>query len=103
VTLPEVSPAHDGPPPPNRWADRDPDAAARLAAARAALTSIAESLKLPVENLLLPDLVRRTCWEPPTDLDPSAVAEVLAAGHARPWQIELTAEPLSKSLRAAAA
>jgi ribonuclease D len=31
------------------------------------------------------------------------VAEVLRAGHARPWQIELTAEPLSKSLKAAAA
>jgi ribonuclease D len=101
--LPEFSPAHDGPPPPNRWADRDPDAAARLAAVRATLTGIAESLKLPVENLLLPDLVRRTCWEPPTDLDPATVAEVLRAGHARPWQIELTAEPLSKSLKAAAA
>jgi ribonuclease D len=101
--LPEVSPAHDGPPPPNRWADRDADAAARLAAARAALTQVAEQLRLPVENLLLPDLVRRTCWEPPADLDVDTVAEVLRAGKARPWQVALTAEPLSKSLRATAA
>lgn len=100
--LPEVSPAHDGPPPPNRWSDRDPDAAARLAASRAALTLISERLHVPVENLLLPDLVRRTCWEPPAELTAESVAEVLRAGNARPWQVELTAEPLSVALRTAA-
>ena len=35
--LPLSAVPSDGPPPPNRWADRDPDAAARLVAARAAL------------------------------------------------------------------
>jgi ribonuclease D len=100
--LPEVSPAHDGPPPPNRWSDRDPDAAARLAASRAALTVISERLHVPVENLLLPDLVRRTCWEPPAELTVESVAEVLRAGNARPWQVELTAEPLSVALGTAA-
>jgi ribonuclease D len=86
----------------NRCADQDPDAAARLPAARAALTAIAEDRRLPVENLLLPDLVRRTCWRPPAGLDEDSVAEVLRAGGARPWQVELTVTPLSKALQTTA-
>jgi ribonuclease D len=98
--LPDPAPPHDGPPPPSRWADKDPDAAARLAAARAALGSIAESNRLPVENLLQPDLVRRTCWEPPQSTDTEAVAAALRAGSAREWQITLTADALSQALQA---
>jgi ribonuclease D len=100
--LPDPSPPHDGPPPPARWADKDPDAAARLSAARAALASIGEENRLPVENLLQPELVRRTCWEPPagtdhtTDVD--AVAEVLRAGGAREWQIGLTSAAIADAL-----
>ncbi|MQA09078.1 MAG: ribonuclease D [Pseudonocardiaceae bacterium] len=100
--LPEPSPPQEGPPPPNRWADKDPDAAARFAAARAALTEIAEANRLPVENLLLPDLVRRTCWEPPADTGAASVADALRSGGARPWQIELTVDALSAALRARA-
>jgi ribonuclease D len=96
--LPDPSPPHDGPPPPNRWGDRDPAAAARLAAVRAALTSIAEANRLPVENLLQPDLVRRTCWRPPEDLTPDAVAAALRDGGAREWQIGLTVDALSHAL-----
>jgi ribonuclease D len=101
--LPSPSQPTDGPPPVNRWADKDPDAAARLSAARVALSAIAEDRRLPVENLLLPDLVRRTCWRPPAQLDEDTVADVLRAGGARPWQVELTAAALSKALHAAAA
>lgn len=100
--LPSPAQASDGPPPPNRWADKDPDAAARLAAARAALAGIAEHHQLPVENLLLPDLVRRTAWRPPQDRSEEGIAAVLRAGGARPWQIELTAAKLSTALRATA-
>ncbi len=100
--LPSTAVSHDGPPPPNRWADKDPDAAARLAAARTALADIAERHRLPVENLLLPDLVRRTCWRPPSDTSRESVATVLAKGGARPWQVELTAEALGTALRARA-
>ncbi|WP_053738591.1 ribonuclease D [Nocardia sp. NRRL S-836] len=100
--LPEPAGQHDGPPPPNRWADKDPDAAARLAATRTALAAIAEANTLPVENLLLPDLVRRTCWQPPEDLSPESVAAVLREGGARSWQIELTLDALAKALTATA-
>ncbi|MFD9889117.1 HRDC domain-containing protein [Amycolatopsis sp. NPDC059027] len=101
-SLPAPAQPTDGPPPVNRWADKDPDAAARLAAARASLASIAEHHRLPVENLLLPDLVRRTCWRPPADLSSDAIAAALAAGGARPWQIELTLPALTKALHTTA-
>jgi ribonuclease D len=100
--LPDSAPAGDGPPPPNRWAERDPAAAARLTAARAALAKIATHNRLPVENLLSPDLVRRTCWQPPADKGIEAVADVLRAGGAREWQRQLTAAALSTALAATA-
>ncbi|PRY31002.1 ribonuclease D [Umezawaea tangerina] len=97
--LPEPSPHHDGPPPANRWSDKDPAAAVRLAAVRAALTAIAEANTLPVENLLLPDLVRRTCWQPPEDLTPAGVERALLDGGARRWQIDLTVDALTAALQ----
>ncbi|WP_434056787.1 HRDC domain-containing protein [Amycolatopsis ponsaeliensis] len=100
--LPSPSQPTDGPPPVNRWADKDPDAAARLSAARTALSAIAEDRRLPVENLLLPDLLRRTCWRPPAETDEESVAAVLRAGGARPWQVGLTATALSKALQTTA-
>ncbi len=100
--LPDPAPPHDGPPPPSRWADKDPEAAARLAAARAALATIAETNRLPVENMLQPDLVRRTCWEPPESLTEQDVADALRAGGAREWQINLTAPALTVALGATA-
>ena len=90
-----------GPPPAHRWAERDPAAAARLAAARAAVTAVAEANRLPVENLLAPDALRRLSWDPPQPSDPGTVAEVLAGYGARPWQIELTAGPVAGALTAA--
>ncbi|WP_344931399.1 ribonuclease D [Saccharopolyspora gregorii] len=98
--LPVVSPPQDGPPSPNRWADRDPAAAARLSAAKSAMSAIAEEHGLPVENLLLPDLLRRLCWTPPEDLGVESVANRLRERGAREWQIGLTATPLSTALQA---
>lgn len=92
------TPRSDGPPPPRSWADRDPAAAKRLATAREAVRTIAESWSVPVENLLQPDLLRRLCWAPPESRDPDAVAAYLTAAGARPWQVELTAAPLAHAL-----
>ncbi|MGQ0718606.1 MAG: HRDC domain-containing protein [Pseudonocardiales bacterium] len=99
--LPAVRTPGGSPPPVNRWTDRDPAAAVRLVAARAALTEIADHHRLPVQNLLQPDLVRRLCWEPPEPLDAATVDRELVAGGARRWQRELTAHPLAAALKTA--
>ncbi|CCB77373.1 Ribonuclease D [Streptantibioticus cattleyicolor NRRL 8057 = DSM 46488] len=99
--LPQPGPAPSGPPPPRAWADKDPAAAARLAAARTAVTELAERLGLPQENLVSPDTVRRVCWEPPRPATAEAVALRLAERGARAWQIELVSEVVAKALTAA--
>jgi ribonuclease D len=68
--LPPVSLRSDGPPPPRAWIDRNPEAAGRLAAARAGLTALSEERSVPVENLLTPDVVRRVLWTPPKTREP---------------------------------
>jgi ribonuclease D len=99
--LPSVrGPRGDGPPPPRSWADRDPAAAARLAAARGVVTSLAEQHAVPVENLLQPDLLRRLCWSPPAGRDAAGLGDTLLAGGARPWQVELVAGPLAAAFAA---
>ncbi len=98
--LPPHSRPGDGPPPANRWADRDPVAAARLKVARAGLTRLSEEWSVPVENLLSPDLMRRLMWSPPSPADADTVAAVLRAGGAREWQIELTRDLLTEAIAA---
>jgi len=99
--LPEVTGATvvTGPPPAHRWSERDPAAAARLAAAREAVTALAAEHGLPAENLLPPDGVRRLSWEPPDPATLETVAAALAGYGARPWQVELTARPLAEAFR----
>ncbi|GDX32726.1 3'-5' exonuclease [Actinomycetes bacterium] len=87
-----------GPPAPRAWAERDPQAFARLEAARAGLKEISERVSVPVENLISPELVRRVCWTPPVAT--LGLAEVLRAGGARPWQLELTGPALEFALSA---
>ena len=95
--LPLQSAPHEGPPPPRSWAEKDPLAAARLAGARSAVGALAESLNLPQENLVSPDLVRRVSWAPPSPATPEAVATALRGHGARSWQSELVAPVLAKA------
>lgn len=96
--LPQRAPRADGPPPPRAWAERDPQAHARLARARTDLTAKAETLGLPVENLLSPDTVRRLCWEPPVPADLPQVQARLRAHGARDWQVDACAGLLVAAL-----
>jgi ribonuclease D len=96
--LPRHSVPGDGPPPPSRWAERDPVAAARLGRARAVLAEIATTHSLPTENLLVPDVVRRLAWSPPEPADTNGVAAYLRSAGARSWQIELTAAGLAEAM-----
>ena len=99
AALPESSaPPGDGPPPAHRWAERDPVAARRLAAARTAVAALADSGHLPAENLLAPDAVRRLAWQPPDPISPESVAAELERYAARQWQIEITALPIAMAM-----
>ncbi|MEU6123199.1 HRDC domain-containing protein [Streptomyces sp. NPDC047123] len=96
--LPQPGQTVSGPPPPRSWADRDPAAAARLSAARAAVSALAEQLNMPQENLITPDTVRRVCWEPPAQVDGDSVAAALAGHGARQWQITQVTPALVEAL-----
>lgn len=98
TALPQPGQPVAGPPPPRAWADKDPAAAARLSAARAGVSSLAERLTMPQENVISPDTVRRICWEPPKVVDTASVAAALAGYGARPWQIELVTPVLVDAL-----
>ncbi len=98
--LPPLRVESDGPPPPHRWSDRDPIAAGRLERARAVVLATSESLRVPAENLVSPDAVRRLAWQPPELVHRDSVAAVLAAGGARPWQVALLAVRLADALNA---
>jgi ribonuclease D len=100
--LPQPGQPLNGPPPPRSWADKDPAAAARLSAARAGVSALAEELNMPQENLITPDTVRRVCWEPPSAATVAAVSDALRELAARPWQVELVAPVLAQALTAEA-
>ena len=92
----------DGPPPPRAWADRNPEADARLKGARAAVDEIATALSMPVENLLTPDLLRRVAWTPPEVVDAESIGSALRALGARSWQVDETAQAIADAFVVAA-
>ncbi|MER6274365.1 ribonuclease D [Streptomyces sp900105755] len=100
AALPQPGQPVTGPPPPRAWADKDPAAAARLSAARAAVSALAEQLTMPQENLIAPDTVRRLCWEPPQVVDAETVGAALVGYGARPWQVEQVTPVLVAALSA---
>lgn len=99
--LPTTAGHVDGMPAPNRWRERNPLAAARLAAVRTTVGELAEQHQVQAQNLLAADVVRRLCWYAPDPLDADSVAAALAARGARLWQVELCAGPLASSMLAA--
>jgi ribonuclease D len=61
---------------------------------------VSERVKVPTENLVSPDLVRRLCWDWEGARDPlEAVDDFLRAGQARPWQRELVDPALARALQ----
>ncbi|MDR7186105.1 ribonuclease D [Microbacterium trichothecenolyticum] len=97
VTQPPLERATGGDtlPPPRAWADRNPEADARLKAARPVVEQRAEELHMPTENLLTPELLRRVAWTPPQPLTAASIGEALAALGARSWQIAQTSQVIA--------
>jgi ribonuclease D len=82
------------------WANKFPEADARLKAARVVVAALSEEHNIPPENLLTPDFLRQISWEPPTEVTSSNVANALTALGARNWQVSLLAESIAVALRA---
>lgn len=95
--LPPMYLPSEGPPPPRTWSSRDPEAAKRWEAVRPVLTDLADSLELPVENLIPPDPLRRLLWTP-VGLDEASVRTQLSDLGVRPWQVDIVAPPIAKAL-----
>ncbi|MFJ2369893.1 ribonuclease D [Microbacterium sp. NPDC087665] len=99
--LPRERVPSDALPPPRAWVDRNPEADARLKAARPAVEAVAEELHMPTENLLTPEYLRRVAWEP-AGTTAEEIGEALAALGARRWQIEQTAQKIADAFVEAA-
>jgi len=92
--LPRERVPSDTLPPPRAWSDRNPEADARLKAARPVVEATAEELGMPTENLLTPEYLRRVAWDLP-GTTAEEIAAALAALGARPWQIAQTAQKIA--------
>lgn len=90
--LPSLRVQGESIPPPRVWSDKNPEADRRLKLTRAALTEAAESLTMPLENLLTPETLRRLAWQPPTPPTLESITTALEQAGARPWQIDATAQ-----------
>ena len=73
-------------PPPRAWLDKAPDAHRRYVIAKDLITRVAESLTIPLENVLTPDHLRRVCWAPDDENSPNALDAQLQGLGARRWQ-----------------
>ena len=90
--LPSLKPEKtDALPNHRNWINKYPEADRRLKLAKASLLELSEKKLVPLENLLMPELLRQVSFAPPEDLSTSVLSEKLSQLGARPWQIELTA------------
>ena len=102
---PQLRAKSDTLPPVKLWKVRYPLAHARLSHARAALIEIAQTLQLPVENLLTPETARKICFDngqeniySPSSQLLNKVETQLRLNGAREWQIEKSAYCLAQAL-----
>ncbi|MDP9117764.1 MAG: HRDC domain-containing protein [Actinomycetota bacterium] len=95
---PTTGPVGDDMPPSARWRDRDPVAAERLAKLREVVTGLAGENSVLAQNLLPSEIVRRVAWQPPDHPTQLSVAARLRELGARPWQVEITGQPLAAAL-----
>lgn len=94
---PEYKVVSNNLPPIRVWREKNPLGYARLTHARALLAELSAQLKIPVENLITPEFIRKVCWqEPPkniSDYQEFIKSELVKSG-ARSWQIEQVLSPM---------
>ena len=84
-------------PAPKSWLEKRPEAYQRFQYVKSALHQLSEEVQIPVEHLCSPDLVKRWCWDKPSE-DEISTSLWLSEHGARAWQAEKLTPILLKSL-----
>ena len=79
------------------WANKFPEADARLTAGRKVLAELVQEHNIPAENILSPDSLRQLCWTE-TAKSEEQTREFLESLGARPWQTQLVSRVLAEAL-----
>ena len=95
--LPPMRARRPGIPSPGLWARKNPDAAHRWEVVRPGIKDLAESLSVPVENLIAPKPLRTLLWDP-VGTDPESLDAQLADLDVRPWQRDAVVPVISQLL-----
>jgi ribonuclease D len=103
VDLPALRVPSDTIPHQRSWADKNPLAALRLVSARERVTELAESMNMPVENVISPGPLREVCWAPPQDHTSENLRVALASEGVREWQATRVAPLLEEAFALASA
>lgn len=98
--LPPMRSATDSLPPVKVWKEKAPIAYARLTHARFHLQALAEDVKMPTENLISPEAVRRLMWlSEKRGFTTEGIVGLLREWGVRDWQIDLARSSLEKALQ----
>lgn len=98
LDLPPLKPVNVGIPNYRNWANRFPEANARLVALKPVMQAISEAVKIPSENVLTPDFMRQLAWQPPTEISTESVSARLLELGARNWQATICAPIFTEAL-----
>jgi ribonuclease D len=100
--LPELRRPSGTLPPIKVWKSKNPLAYAKVTHARATVAELSQELRIPAENLLSPEVLRRLCWSKAQShsVTSEMVESFLHLHGARPWQIRLLTERLVTPLAA---
>jgi ribonuclease D len=97
--LPDLRMPATGMPNHRSWPNKFPEADARLARLRAAMSTLSDEHQIPPENILSSELVRTLAWENCEAEELVVAARLLELG-ARPWQIKIASSALANSIAA---
>ena len=78
------------------WKDHHPARYEQLQGIRAVLNAIAEDTHTPVDTIIKPQIIRNLCWN--DNIAEINVSDFLLEQGARPWQVELIAESVTRAI-----
>ena len=78
------------------WKDHHPARYEQLQGIRAVLNTIAEDTHTPVDTIIKPQIIRNLCWN--DNIAEINVSDFLLEQGARPWQVELIAESVTRAI-----